>query len=120
MRGSTLTRPFREREIAARVTRLDRGVHVLLTGGDVSHIGAVALGENGAVTHTFLRPGHREGELAERWAAALSARYGEAAVACGIHYENITREEIAGVLAVCEELLTALMSDPLGETRKKE
>lgn len=93
-------------DITAQVTLLDEGVHVLLTGGGRSHVGAVALAENGKLTGGAAYPGHREGQVAERWAAVLSgARRVPVTVACGIHYDNATRGQIDAVLQTCEALL---------------
>lgn len=93
-------------DIAAQVTVLDEGVHVLLTGGECTHVGAVALARNGELLACPSFPGHREQVVCERWARSLSEHTGGcAAVACGIHYDHITPEGIQAVLDVCDKLL---------------
>lgn len=97
-------------DITAQVTLLDEGIHVLLTGGGRSHVGAVALAENGRLTGGVNYPGHKEGQVAERWAAVLSgAWHVPVTVACGIHYDNATRGQIDAVLRTCEALLEEIL-----------
>lgn len=116
MTGFQRSVPFRGKEITVQLTVLDRGVHVLLTGGDSSHAGAVAVAQNGILVHSFSLPNHREKELAERWATSLSEVYAEAAVTCGIHYDAITQEEITDLLALCEKLLHEARKRPASRT----
>lgn len=97
--------------IRMQLTPLECGAHILLTGGHRSHVGAVALAQNGRLTAAAAFPGHREQQVADRWAAALSAAWQmPVTVACGIHYDNATREQIDAVLAVCDELLAQTIS----------
>lgn len=82
---------------------------VSLSGGDVPHVGAVAM----AVPHPGLRTpektdaslsvlcvtGHKEADLAQKVAHALATdRNCTVTVSCGIHLDNATQEEIADVL----------------------
>ena len=102
--------------ITAQVTQLDQGLHVLLTGGERSHVGAVALAQNGAVTGCLSFPSHKEQVVCERWAALLSQAIGDCVtVACGIHYDNATPKQIGRILAVCEALLEQLLNQIAGE-----
>lgn len=101
-----LTRPCLGADIAAQAAVLDEGIHVLLTGGECSHVRAVALARNGELVACPAFPGHREQAVSECWACALSKEMGAcAAVACGIHYDSITPEGIQEVLDVCDMLL---------------
>lgn len=106
MKAVFLERTLFGHPIRMALTPLDDGVHVLLAGGQRSHVGAVTLAQDGAVLATAASPGHREQAVTERWAAALSRALGvPATVACGIHYDNATRAQIEAVLRLCEELL---------------
>lgn len=84
---------------------------VTLSGGDRPHIGAVALaqarasGEEGrgrsATTSVLALLGHKEDDLARTLASSLAARTGATVcVACGIHLEAASAEEISGILAL--------------------
>lgn len=89
---------------------MGRDLQVCLYGGDAPHIGATALAhpherpfeagadaaaQSAAASVLTLR-GHREDELARETALLLARSLGVAVcVSCGIHIENITREEIA-------------------------
>lgn len=76
---------------------------VTLTGGDI-HIGAVALADKTGVK-TLQRQNHREGEIVADLASTLANVFGcGVVVVCGIHYDNINKEEIAEVLRLATEL----------------
>lgn len=93
------------RSITARVVRLDAGIAVLLTGGERFHIGASACaGPEGAVEVAL--PGHREDVLCRQWAARLSEVSGaQVWVACGVHYDGLSRKGLERVMEACERLL---------------
>lgn len=86
------------------LSRLGADLFAILFGGE-AHIGALALAAPGARTDCIAAPGHREDEiaraLADHIARALNCRV---AVACGIHYDNITKSEIAIVGQLAEEM----------------
>ena len=84
---------------------------VVVYGGDRPHIGAVALAspENGC--SLICLPDHREGELAKELAATLANRVNAAVcVSCGIHLENITKDEISLVHTIIENFTLELHS----------
>ena len=134
---------------------LDQGLHVLVVGGDRSHVGAVSgagypagrarderadrsAGNSGekagarpspeTLPPSKTRPSseclpssetlppqtlsfgtHKEGAITEVWAAALAARLSmPCTVACGIHYDGLSREGIGQVMDACRELLEEL------------
>ena len=93
----------------------------MLCGGGATHIGAVALaapahGQVEAQSHLAGLPGHKEDALAlhmaERMAHALNCAV---CVSAGIHYDNITREEIRQVEQMVHDLtercISALQKD---------
>ena len=88
---------------------LDDGVHVLLTGGCRSHIGAVSVAEQG-VMDTKVFPGHKDHFLSEPWALAISEKTGQrCCVVCGIHYDDATEEQIKAIVAAAGDLLAELL-----------
>ena len=105
-----LERSLFGKTITCRAEKLDQGVHVLLTGGDQSHIGAYTLAEPGRAPVTTAFPGHKDQFLSEPWAKALSEKTGaRTLVVCGIHYDNATKEQIGAIVDACSELLAELL-----------
>ena len=90
-----------------RVLGMGEDLCLLLDGGDRPHTGAVAVAHSGAEQARSLSlPGHREEELACRLAAKVHQRCRvTVTLLCGVHIDNITREEIALVLAEAEALI---------------
>lgn len=106
--------------LSLRVCRQGRDLQVLLDGG-AAHLGAVALAAapapgTEAQGDLLVLPGHREDALALRMAKRLAAALGCAVcVSAGIHYPDITREEIA----VAEALTDVLTNRCLAALRKE-
>lgn len=85
------------------------GLSVNLLGGDVPHIGAVAMaiprpslaarGRRSATTSVFAVVGHKEDELARRMAAGLARQLGViTVVVAGIHIARATTADIRAVV----------------------
>lgn len=98
------------RPIVCRVTRLDQGIHVLLTGGDKSHIGAVSTAEPTGEVQTQLFPGHKDQYISAPWAEKLARTLGvRATVVCGIHYDGASKAQIGAILAETGALLSEIL-----------
>ncbi len=111
MREFELKRILFDADIIAQITILDSGVHVLIAGGECSHVGAVALARNGTLIGCLSFEGHREQVICERWAKTLSdLTSGCAAVDCGIHYDNATAEQIEAILQICDDFLSETLT----------
>lgn len=92
--------------LRADIARLDEGLHVLLTGGCRTHVGAVTLAEPGCPPRTLLRQSHRDDVLSTRWATALAdALHAPVCAACGVHYDNATPGQIRTITAASDDLL---------------
>lgn len=114
---TTLTRLVRGREIVLSARRQGGDCLVSVTGGDAPHIGAAALCADGEIRRLD-RNGHREGELAAELAERAAARLGCCVCAvCGIHFDGITRTEIASVLAAVREMADAWLGPPIPDGR---
>lgn len=101
---TTVCRTVLNYPITAKITPLDNGVHILLTGGCRTHIGAVSICDREGL-HTIELPGHRESVVSTGWAKSLHRLWSlPVTVACGIHYENASKYEIQAVLAAVESL----------------
>ena len=102
MTERTYTLQVLEKPININIIDTGRGINVLIAGGDSAHIGAVSIAQPGqpVITHEF--EGHRDSAVSDRWASVLCERSGTpAVVSCGIHYDGITKYQIA---CVCTEL----------------
>jgi gallate decarboxylase subunit D len=94
------------RPVICTVTPLDDGIHVLLTGGDKGHIGAVSVCDPDQVPETMTFPGHKEQYITAPWAKAIAnAARQRCCVVCGIHYDNATPEEIKSIMTAADRLL---------------
>jgi hypothetical protein len=80
-----------------------RDLVVLITGGD-AHVGAAAVAAPGEGIHAAVLPPHKEGPLARECAALLAEAAGCTVCAvAGIHQDEITKEEIAAIVANVRE-----------------
>lgn len=99
-----------EKMIYVQRTQTDEGIQVLVAGGDKSHVGAVTVIDSDGKKHTVTLPGHKETIIAEKWADAIFAAYKvPVVVTAGIHFDDITSEQISTVLKTTEELLDDLL-----------
>ena len=99
-------------ELRLTATLMGRDLCVTLSGGDLPHIGAVALsqpspspGDSAQATSVITLEGHREDELARALASRLAeSLQATVCVACGIHVDGIRKDELQAVAAITEEL----------------
>lgn len=81
------------------------GLSVFVYGGDLAHLGGVALASPGVTLHgsrlsncdmwTMTVPGHKDAELAQRLAKQLCVATGEpVCVSLGLHIDNATKDDI--------------------------
>lgn len=113
------TRELLGKEITAEVQCLPRGVQVSVFGGDLPHIGAVSIVSPEGTCSTVEFPGHRDGTVSRRWADALAkAGYCPAVVEAGIHYDGLSREGIAEVLALTDKMLDCILDTLSGAEDK--
>lgn len=83
---------------------------VTILGGSAPHVGSVTVAQNGEIVSKWVGSGHRDDVVGDRFAVVLSQRTGgTVCAACGIHYEAVTREQLAEIVAACEELLQIML-----------
>lgn len=96
--------------ITAQMIMLPKGVQVLITGGDLPHIGAVAIIHPDGSFQVTEFPTHREGTVCQAWAEAFSAAgICPAVISAGIHYDGIDAQGIQGILEVSHQLCDAVI-----------
>lgn len=107
----TLQETLFGRPLTCTVTWLDDGIHVLFTGGDLSHIGSVSVCDPGSAVQTLTMPGHKEQYLSAPWSKAISDTSGlRCCVVCGIHYDSASPEQIGAVLEAADRMLIQVLS----------
>ncbi|MDY3918226.1 MAG: hypothetical protein SOZ59_04385 [Candidatus Limivivens sp.] len=108
------------REIRIHILDTGRGINVLIEGGDLGHIGAVAAAGAGRELTLVSFPGHREDVICRQWAEKISAVYpGPVVIEAGVHYDGISRGEIQEILeALGKELDTLVRMIESGEWKK--
>jgi len=104
-----LTETIGRLTVHLRAERIGVDWIITIFGGDRPHIGAVALAGPDGHCQVICLPGHREGDIAERFAANLASRLGVGVcVSCGIHLNAITQLEIGSVAKASENFFSAL------------
>jgi gallate decarboxylase subunit D len=99
----------------------DGGLRVDLLGGDVPHVGAVAIGiprpslavrnRRSATTSVFAVVGHKEDELARSMATELARRLGViTVVVAGVHLVRARPADIARVVQTAEACVESIVA----------
>jgi hypothetical protein len=103
-------REFRGKEIIAKTERLEHGISVLLTGGDLPHVGAVSVADPKDGVRTIVLPGHKDQYIGEVWTRQLCEKTRmPVSVTAGIHYDQITKAEIEEIQALAQEMLEEVL-----------
>jgi 2-iminoacetate synthase ThiH len=103
-------REFRGKEIIAKIEPLEHGISVLLTGGDLPHVGAVSVADPQDGVHTIALCGHKDQYIGEVWARELCEKTKlPVSVTAGIHYDQITKAEIEEIQALAQEMLEEVL-----------
>ncbi|WP_018752794.1 hypothetical protein [Paenibacillus sanguinis] len=104
-------------DIKLEAIPVGRDLLLVITGG-VAHIGSAStayVGDEGTEVQTSAVPGHKEhtlsGEFAQRAAAALQRTV---TVVMGIHYDDLTKEEIIAISRQASELLDQYLQEQQG------
>ena len=106
IRKFQISRSFMQEELTAEVFVLPAGVEVSLYGGSLPHIGAVSIVDPQGELTTTQFPTHKDGVVSAKWARVIADTAGvPVTVVAGIHYDNLTREEIAAVVELTDEML---------------
>lgn len=111
---------FRGAAITIEALPMGDDLAIALAGGERPHIGAVAVAQphpglddparTSATASTIALVGHREDMLARGLANRIAAATGKVvALACGIHYDNLSAEEIDAVTSLAERLVDRLL-----------
>ncbi|UQZ91107.1 hypothetical protein C4J81_18550 [Deltaproteobacteria bacterium Smac51] len=111
--------PCRGKKLSARAHFSGEDLWVLVSGGDLEHIGSVSLavprasltgdGTDRATVSTLNATGHKDDHIGNRFASALCSAFRcRVSVSCGIHFENLDQGGIAEVVSIAMKLLVEL------------
>ena len=111
MRELNLAEAVRNHPIHMKVTMLDEGINVLIAGGEHTHIGAVTMISPEGEQQSIQYPGHKDGVLADEAARKLYEKFRcPVTISAGVHYDDITKEEIAEVVQCVRKMLGQVIS----------
>ncbi len=114
-------------EVSLNAVFMGRDVAVTISGGEIPHIGAVAVaiprkslkgdGSNSASVSVICIPGHKEDELVQTTAKRLSTAWGcHVTVTAGLHIDRASLSDIKTLNLNVETLI----SDLIEKTQKNE
>lgn len=87
--------------------------HLRITGGCAPHVGSVTLAwiEDGrVVVQSVVRPAHKDHVVGEKYASEIAeATQRAVSVESGIHYENLSEDEIFKVVAMTDNMLAEIL-----------
>ena len=87
---------------------------IVVIGGGESHIGSLAYSDKkqGAVNHSYTLQDHREDTIVKSTIDGLSCLVqGEVMVIGGIHYDQISKEQIKQINNHCQTILNRIKTD---------
>jgi len=91
-----------------KAIEMGKDLCIILTGGE-AHLGSVTVGNNESDGKTFSFKSHKEYIITEMSAEILKSKYlGNFVICCGIHLDNITKEEISEISNMCCEMIKEL------------
>ena len=109
-------------QISSHSQYIGNDLHVVMTGGEQPHVGAVAVGmpdakqEDGIHVALITVPGHREDVVVEKVARRLARQLGiTVLVAAGMHWDEIDKKGIAQVLENSDLLTEKILHSVRGD-----
>lgn len=89
---------------------MGKDICIILTGGEV-HLGSVTVGSIGMDNETTVIKNHKEYVITKMLGDILKKEYsGSFVICCGIHLDNITKEEISDITNMCCQMTKDLCS----------
>ena len=117
-----ISEKFKNHEINCKAINIGNDWNIIIYGGDIPHIGAVAVGIPVTLPHDINKltsssslitvPGHKEDEIANKSAKLLAKQLNKrVVVSCGIHIKNITFDEINILNTIIDNLINQVTID---------
>ncbi len=116
-----IRKEYKGTHVLLQAIAMGKDWNVVITGGEIPHLGAVALGiprpslQNPLVTSATVSvmtlTGHKEDEIARPAANFLAGRLNApVVVSCGIHNDNIKPQDIRQISEMVQEALNELVT----------
>ena len=117
----TLTKKFKTYNITCSAVKMGNDWNISIYGGDIPHIGALALGiprpsledknKISSSVSVLTITGHKEDVIVQKIAKILSSTLNSTVViSCGIHIDNITFNDIGNLNSLIDNLVDELIS----------
>ncbi len=107
--------------VSCQAVSMGQDYTICVWGGDTPHVGSVVMsvarpsltGEGTGVTSSVINGmGHKDEYVARKFAEAAAVKYNCTVVCtCGIHIDNITKEQLQDIAETCDRLLTRLLEE---------
>jgi len=89
---------------------LDKGIILIVGGGEVSHIGSIVLAEPGKSSQIITRSGHKEEKITRNFAEKICVEKKIPVLCvCGIHINDAKKEDIKILESNAEKLLKKVL-----------
>lgn len=104
-----IKKEFKRIKINLKAIKMGEDLCVILTGGDKPHLGALTIGSSLVNLNAFTFQGHKENFVTEVIGDILKKEFsGKFVVCCGIHLDDISKNEIQHVLSLCKDITAEL------------
>lgn len=104
-----LARKHNRIEIELTAHQMGKDLCVIITGGDTPHLGALTAASEHLDPKTIVFDTHKEYYVTEAAARILREEYdGNVVICCGIHLDDILKQEISEVLMLAEAMVREL------------
>ena len=109
-------------QISAHGQYIGKDLHIVITGGEQPHVGAVAVGtldseqDDGIHVALITVPGHKEDVVVEKVVRRLARQLGiTVLVAAGMHWDEIDKKGITQVLENADLLTEKILHEVRGD-----
>lgn len=103
-----ISKSFNRVELNLTAFEMGKDICVILTGGE-EHLGSVTVGSPELCSETITIGSHKEYYITEKLGKILKKRHsGNYVICCGIHLDNITKDEISTIADLSCEMVEEL------------
>lgn len=115
------SKKFKSYSINCDAVKMGNDWNISIYGGDKAHIGAVALGiprpsledknKISSSVSLFTITGHKEDVIVQKLANFISSELNSVVVVCcGIHINNITKDDMSSLFSTLDEIIDELLA----------
>lgn len=97
-------------KLSLKAVTMGQDLCVIFTGGELPHLGAVTAASKTTTPETTVFDEHKENHVTQMAAEILRKEFdGNFVVCCGIHLDNIEKQEITDVMDMSEQMIFELV-----------